>query len=55
MLSFQAAEIKLVINVCAGGFLGQQTVPEELSVKRHTNQEGNGANEPQESYRSVSR
>ncbi|XP_018933065.2 centrosomal protein of 72 kDa isoform X1 [Cyprinus carpio] len=32
---------------------GQQTVPEELSVKRHTNQEGNGANEPQESYRSL--
>uniref|UniRef100_A0A672MEF2 Centrosomal protein of 72 kDa n=1 Tax=Sinocyclocheilus grahami TaxID=75366 RepID=A0A672MEF2_SINGR len=34
---------------------GQQTVPEELNVKRHTIQEGNGANEPQESYRSVSK
>lgn len=42
-----------VINVCAGGFLGQQTVPEELNVKRHTIQEGNGVNEPQESFRSV--
>lgn len=47
-------EIKQVINVCAGGFLGQQTVPVELNVKKHTIQEGNGANEPQESYRSVS-
>lgn len=52
--SFQVFEIKQVINVCAGGFLGQQTVPVELNVKKHTIQEGNGANEPQESYRSVS-
>ncbi len=54
ILSFQVVEIKQVINVCAGGFLGQQTVPEELNVKRHSIQEGNGVNEPQESFRSVS-
>ncbi|KAF4102716.1 hypothetical protein G5714_015599 [Onychostoma macrolepis] len=32
---------------------GQQTVPGELNMKKHTIQEGNGASEPQESYRSL--
>ncbi|XP_016426372.1 centrosomal protein of 72 kDa [Sinocyclocheilus rhinocerous] len=32
---------------------GQQTVPEELNVKSHTIQEGNGASVQQESYRSL--
>ncbi|KAK7146765.1 hypothetical protein R3I94_009564 [Phoxinus phoxinus] len=32
---------------------GEQSVPEELNVKKHTSQDGDGANDPQESYRSL--
>ncbi|XP_077077692.1 centrosomal protein of 72 kDa isoform X1 [Siphateles boraxobius] len=32
---------------------GEQSVPEELNVKSHTSQDGNGANDPHESYRSL--
>lgn len=43
--------LKCFDNACAGVFLGEQSVPEDLNVKRDTIQEGNGANEQQESYR----